>query len=83
MMVLAIYDVNRLDPKGAARLQRVAKIFRPHGKRVQSLVFEIEIDPAECISLKSRVEKIIDSTCDSLRYYYLGTGWKNCVEHIG
>jgi len=82
-MVLVTYDVSTTDAGGAKRLRRVAKACRDYGQRVQFSVFEIEVDPAQWVSLKNRLEAIIDPDQDSLRYYYLGANWRRRIEHFG
>lgn len=49
-----------------------AKACRDYGERVQFSVFEIEVDPAQCVRLKARPESIINSEVDSLRSPCLG-----------
>lgn len=83
MMVLVTYDVSTLAGDGPGRLRRVAKACRDYGQRVQFSVFEIELDPAQWVALKARLESIIDPETDSLRYYYLGANWQRRVEHVG
>lgn len=83
MLVLVTYDVNTTEGNGAARLRRVAKACRDYGQRVQFSVFEIEVDTAQWVKLKVRLESIIKPEFDSLRYYYLGANWHRKVEHIG
>lgn len=83
MLVLVTYDVNTTDAGGKARLRAVSKACRDHGQRVQFSVFEIEVEPARWILLKSRLESIIDKDRDSLRYYFLGSNWQRRVEHVG
>ena len=83
MMVLVTYDVNTSEAGGAGRLRRISKACRDFGQRVQYSVFEIEVDPAQWISLKARLENIIDLERDSLRYYHLGANWRRRVEHVG
>ncbi|WP_018289545.1 CRISPR-associated endonuclease Cas2 [Verrucomicrobium sp. 3C] len=83
MLVLVTYDVCTSDDGGAGRLRSVAKICRDYGQRVQYSVFEIEVDPAQWIKLKSRLESTIKPEFDSLRYYYLGANWQRKVEHVG
>ncbi|WAP69083.1 CRISPR-associated endonuclease Cas2 [Jiella pelagia] len=83
MLVLVTYDVATIDPGGARRLRRIAKACRDFGQRVQYSVFEIEVDPAEWVKLKARLEAIIDPAADSLRYYHLGANWQRKVEHVG
>jgi CRISPR-associated protein Cas2 len=82
-MVLVTYDVSTTEPGGVTRLRRVAKACRDYGQRVQYSVFEIEVDPAQWISLKSRLERLINPAHDSLRYYFLGANWQRRVEHVG
>lgn len=83
MLVLVTYDVNVGGEGGAKRLRKVAKACRDFGQRVQYSVFEIEVDPAQWVRLKARLEGVINSDVDSLRYYYLGANWTRKVEHVG
>ena len=84
MMVLVTYDVSLKDSDtGAKRLRRIAKLCRDYGQRVQYSVFEIEVDPAQWVCLKSRLLSVMDESIDSLRFYYLGSSWERKVEHIG
>ena len=83
MMVLVTYDVSTESPGGSGRLRRVAKACRDFGQRVQYSVFEIEVEPAQWVALKARLETIIDPATDSLRYYDLGANWRRRVEHVG
>ena len=83
MMVLVSYDVSTLDKAGARRLRHLAKACQNLGQRVQFSVFEIELDPARWVQLKSELLSIIDPSTDSLRFYYLGKSWWNRVEHVG
>ena len=83
MMVLVSYDVSTQDKAGERRLRRIAKACLDYGQRVQFSVFEIEVDPAQWVALKNRLVQIIDTTQDSLRFYYLGRQWQSKVEHIG
>lgn len=83
MMVLVTYDVATSDLGGTKRLRKVSKACLDYGQRVQNSVFEIEVDPAQWATLKARLEKIVISEKDSLRYYYLGANWERRVEHFG
>lgn len=83
MMVLVTYDVSTMASDGARRLRRVAKLCRDFGQRVQFSVFEIEVDPAQWVALKTRLEAVVDLRHDSLRYYFLGANWQRRVEHVG
>lgn len=83
MMVLVSYDVCTIDGRGRRRLRRVAKACQDYGQRVQNSVFECNVDPAIWTTLKARLEEEINPQEDSLRFYFLGSNWKNRVEHIG
>jgi CRISPR-associated protein Cas2 len=83
MLVLVTYDVAITSGDGPRRLRRVARACKDFGQRVQYSVFEIEVDPAQWIALKARLEAIIDADTDSLRYYHLGANWRCRVEHVG
>ena len=83
MLVLITYDVNVTTDSGKRRLRRVAKQCVNHGQRVQNSVFECLLDPTQFAELKHRLETIVDPETDSLRYYFLGSNWKNRVEHFG
>jgi len=83
MMVLITYDVNTSTPEGQKRLRQVAKQCVNYGQRVQKSVFECLLDPAQLASLRNRLEKIINPSQDSIRFYFLGNNWKRRVEHIG
>ncbi|MDR3162351.1 MAG: CRISPR-associated endonuclease Cas2 [Helicobacteraceae bacterium] len=82
-MVLVAYDVAVSTQDGAKRLRRVAKACTDYGRRVQFSLFECTLEPAQWVKLKNTLEKIIDHKSDSLRYYYLGAGYKRKVEHVG
>lgn len=83
MLVLVTYDVKTSDTGGARRLRQVARACQDFGQRVQYSVFEVEVDPAQWTMLKARLKNAIKPEHDSLRFYYLGAGGKQRVEHIG
>jgi CRISPR-associated protein Cas2 len=83
MFVLVTYDVSTVDKAGRRRLSRVAKACLDFGQRVQNSVFECQVDPAQCATLKARLLEIIDPAEDSLRFYFLGSNWRRRVEHTG
>ncbi len=83
MFVLVSYDVATSDDGGQRRLRRVAKACKDYGQRVQKSVFECIVDPAQWAVLKDKLESEINREKDSLRYYFLGSNWKNRVEHVG
>ena len=83
MLVLVTYDVSTGTPAGRRRLQKVAKTCLNYGQRVQNSVFECIVDQSQFTQLKIKLEKIIEPTEDSLRFYQLGNNYKNKVEHVG
>jgi len=83
MMVLITYDVNTTSITGQTRLRRVAKCCENYGQRVQNSVFECLLTPEQLAELKHQLLKIIDTSSDSLRFYYLGANWRGRVEHMG
>ena len=83
MFVIVSYDVATDEGKGQRRLRRVAKACKDYGQRVQYSVFECIVDPAQWAVLRAKLIKIIDVEKDSLRFYFLGSNWKNRIEHVG
>jgi CRISPR-associated protein Cas2 len=83
MMVLITYDVNTETAAGRKRLRRVAKQCLDCGQRVQKSVFECLVDPVQFARLRKNLNSTIDLDLDSIRYYFLGSNWKNRVEHVG
>ena len=83
MMVLLTYDVDVTTAQGRGRLRRVAKLCESYGIRVQNSVFEMMIDPAQYVVVKTRMEGLIDKKTDSVRFYMLGKKWDAKVETLG
>jgi CRISPR-associated protein Cas2 len=83
MMVLVTYDVSTMEAAGRKRLRRVARACESWGQRVQNSVFECLVEPAQWERLKAQLLERIDGEEDSLRFYYLGSTWRNRVEHHG
>ena len=54
-----------------------------YGVRAQYSVFECDVTPDQWIMLKNKLLETYDPTCDSLRFYHLGSKWRNKVEHHG
>lgn len=82
MMVLVSYDVS-INENGQKRLRRVARACKDYGQRVQFSVFECNVDPAQWTMLRQRLIDEIFPGTDSLRFYFLGSNWKNRIEHVG
>ncbi len=83
MMVLITYDVSTKTGTGRRRLRNVAKMCENYGQRVQNSVFECLLDPYQFEELQHSLEKIIDPSTDSLRFYHLGSKWQGKVDHVG
>ena len=83
MLMLITYDISFDDPNGQARLRRIAKHCLDYGVRAQYSVFECDVTPDQWVALKNKLLEIYDPTCDSLRFYHLGSKWRNKVEHHG
>jgi len=83
MLVIVSYDVNIKSIGGQRRLRRVAKICKDFGQRVQFSVFECLVDPTQWTLMRKKLIEEIDPERDSLRFYFLGSNWKQHIEHIG
>ena len=83
MMLVVTYDVDTSDTAGQKRLRKVAKICERYGMRVQNSVFEVLVDAAQMVTLKSELEKVIDIAQDSVRFYRLGNTYENRIETMG
>ncbi len=81
MKVLLVYDVATSDPQGPRRLRRVARACEDFGQRVQKSVFECSVGAVEWAQLRTRLLAEIDTTRDSLRFYFLESDVE--VEHYG
>ena len=63
---------------------RVSKILKEYGLRVQKSVFECsDINEEKFLKLKDRLEGCIDSTEDTIRYYFLCNGCLRKMEYSG
>lgn len=83
MLVLVTYDVATGDKEGSKRLRKVARLCQNYGVRVQNSVFECVMNQTEYVTLKIKLQEVIDSSQDSLRFYRLGKNYQNKVEHFG
>ena len=64
-------------------MRKVAKTCVDYGQRVQNSVFECSLDSAQYAVLKHKLESLIDTDKDSLRFYRIGRSWQEKIEHIG
>ena len=83
MMLVVTYNVDTSDTAGQKRLRKVAKICERYGMRVQNSVFEVLVDAAQLVTLKSELEKVIDIAQDSVRFYRLGNTYESRIETMG
>ena len=83
MYILVTYDVDITDKSGQRRLRRVAKACLDYGQRVQNSVFECELTDVQFCILKERINKIIDLSLDSIRFYHLNRSENRRVEVMG
>jgi CRISPR-associated protein Cas2 len=83
VLVLVSYDVATTTAQGRRRLRRVARVCLDFGQRVQNSVFECNVDPEQWTRLRLRLMDEYAEKEDSLRFYFLGSNWRNKVEHHG
>lgn len=83
MMVLITYDVDTISETGAKRLRKVAKVCQDYGQRVQNSVFECRLTEAQFVLVKNKIENIINTELDNVRFYFLGNNWPRRIEMIG
>lgn len=83
MLLVITYDVDTTSAKGAKRLRKVAKLCERNGIRVQNSVFEVLVDAAQLVVLKTELSQIIDHEHDSIRFYRLGNSYQNKIETMG
>jgi CRISPR-associated protein Cas2 len=78
MDMIVAYDIA--DPK---RLNKVARVIKDYGVRVQKSIFEIKAANAVFEEMKSRIEEIIDPSEDGVKYFPLCEKCSGTVEIIG
>lgn len=63
---------------------RASKVLKEYGQRVQKSVFECStLNEKQFLKLKERLEDLIDSTQDTVRYYFLCRGCLGKMEYSG
>ncbi|OKY76853.1 MAG: CRISPR-associated endonuclease Cas2 [Desulfobulbaceae bacterium DB1] len=78
MWILAIYDI--CEPR---RLNRVAKILKDYGYRVQKSKFEIEVSDRSFAELRTRIAGVIEDSVDGVKYIPLCDRCRGKTEIIG
>ena len=76
MYGLIMYDINSSTKIDKNRLNKVMRFCSQYGQRIQNSVFEVRLDYDEFIQFEQNLLKLIDSTKDSLKFYYLGNSRK-------
>ncbi len=83
MMLVVTYDVDTTTAAGAKRLRKVARLCERYGMRVQNSVFEVILDAAQLVQLKTQLQLVIDCQQDSIRFYRLGNSFLGKIETMG
>jgi len=78
MFVVVSYDIP--DDK---RRTRVAKTLEDYGTRVQYSVFEVNLDYRHIKEMRKRLEKTIEKTKDSIRFYTLCGACYKGIDVLG
>jgi len=79
MFVVISYDIQ--DDR---RRSRIFKLLKNFGQWMQYSVFECDLDKANFLRLKDRLDHLIDvSKEDSVRFYFLCEGCKHQIERVG
>ena len=72
------YDIT--DDK---RRNRVAKVLKDFGTRIQYSVFECNTDRRALLRLQNRLEKAIDADEDTVTFYHLCATCEKQIDRIG
>jgi len=79
MFIVISYDI-----KNDKRRSKIFKVLKNFGQWMQFSVFECELDKANFLRLKDRLDHLIDAEKeDSIRFYFLCEGCKRQVERVG
>ncbi|MDJ0648863.1 MAG: CRISPR-associated endonuclease Cas2 [Xenococcaceae cyanobacterium MO_188.B19] len=78
MFVIVSYDISE-----DKRRTKIHDILKSYGQWMQYSLFECDLTKTEYSKLRSRLNKIIDSETDSIRFYFLCSCCQNKIERIG
>lgn len=78
MNIIVAYDIA--DPR---RLNRVAKVIKDYGIRVQKSIFEVDVGKSTFAEMKARIEDEIELSLDGVKYFPLCEKCAGTVEIIG
>lgn len=83
MNLLVTYDVSTETKAGRRRLQKIAKICKNYGQRVQKSVFECNVSEVNYERFKSELLELINGEEDGLRIYHIHGKPNEFVEEYG
>ena len=83
MYLLVTYDVSTETKAGQRRLQKIAKICKGYGQRVQKSVFECNVSDVNYELFKKKLLDLINEKEDGLRIYHLQGKPEKFVEEFG
>ncbi|WP_353932407.1 CRISPR-associated endonuclease Cas2 [Okeanomitos corallinicola TIOX110] len=78
MNVVVSYDVSE-----DKRRTKIHNILKSYGQWVQYSIFECELTDTQYAKLRSRLNKLIKSDTDSIRFYFLCACCHGKIERIG
>jgi CRISPR-associated protein Cas2 len=78
MNMLVTYDIA--DPR---RLNRVAKVMKDYGLRVQKSIFEVDVTIAQFNRLRFRIERELEPSKDGVKYFPLCGKCSGVWLHVG
>ena len=77
MFVIVSYDISE-----DKRRTKIHDILSSYGQWMQYSLFECDLTKTEYAKLRSRLNKIINSETDSIRFYFLCSCCQNKIERI-
>lgn len=78
MLFVICYDIA--DDR---RRRKMDKVLRGYGRRVQESVFEADLDEKRYIEMREKVQRRVEATEDSVRFYRQCERCRGSVEVVG
>ncbi len=78
MYIVISYDISE-----DKRRTKIHNILKSYGQWVQYSIFECDLTESQYAKLRSRLNKLIKSETDSIRFYFLCAGCQKKLERIG
>ena len=78
MNMIVAYDIA--DPR---RLNKVAKIIKDYGVRVQKSIFEVDVAAGRFKEMKARIDDLIEASKNGVKYFPLCEKCAGTVKIIG